>query len=293
MPTELKSQLGVIGGSGVYQMSGVDIVNEHQIQTPFGEPSDAIVEALIGDRTVYFLPRHGRGHRYLPSEVNYRANLYALKSLGVTHVLAVSAVGIMREDIKPGDMVVPDQIFDRTNGIRPSTFFGQGIVGHIEFADPFAQEMLDLIDQAAHKVTDQVHRGGAYVCIEGPQFSTRAESLHYRETLRPAVIGMTGIPEAKLAREAELCYGMLALATDYDCWHETEDDVSVEAVLAVLKANGEKANAIIKEIAGLLPDSSSSPVFESAKFAILTARDQIPASRKKELELLYGKYFES
>lgn len=292
MPLELKTQLGIIGGSGVYQMDGVDIVKEHRITTPFGDPSDAVIEARVDGRTVYFLPRHGRGHCLLPSEVNYRANIYALKSLNVTHVLAVSAVGIMREEIEPGDMVIPDQIFDRTRGLRNSTFFGQGIVGHIEFADPFALEMLDLIELAASRVTKQVHRGGAYVCIEGPQFSTRAESMHYRETLRPAVIGMTGLPEAKLAREAELCYGMLALATDYDCWHDTEEDVSVEAVLAVLKANADKANQIIKEISKALPERSSSPIFEAAKFAIMTARDKIPQSRKQELAILYGKYLE-
>ncbi|MFW7377827.1 MAG: S-methyl-5'-thioadenosine phosphorylase [Oligoflexus sp.] len=288
----MNTQLGILGGSGVYQMDGVEIVKEHRINTPFGDPSDAVIEGRFEGRTVYFLPRHGRGHTLLPTEVNYRANIYALKSLGVTHLLAVSAVGIMREEIKPGDMVVPDQLFDRTRGTRASTFFGQGIVGHIQFADPFDHDMLNYIESAAKSVTERVHRGGAYVCIEGPQFSTRAESMHYRETLRPAVIGMTGLPEAKLAREAEICYGMLALATDYDCWHDTEEDVSVEAVLAVLKANSESANKIIKAIITSMPEKASSPIFEAAKFAIITARDKIPPSRKQELAILYGKYLD-
>ncbi|MES2745915.1 MAG: S-methyl-5'-thioadenosine phosphorylase, partial [Bdellovibrionota bacterium] len=222
MAVSLPVKLGIIGGSGIYQMPGVEFVAEHAIKTPFGEPSDKIIEGKLHGRTVYFLPRHGKGHRFTPSEVNYRANIYALKSLGVTHVLAVSAVGIMKEHIRPGDMVIPDQIFDRTKGKRAETFFGEGIVGHFEFADPFDLDMCKWIEKAAKSVTDRVHFGGSYVCMEGPAFSTRAESRHYRETLRPAVIGMTAIPEAKLAREAEMCYGMLALATDYDCWHEGE-----------------------------------------------------------------------
>lgn len=290
MQTELDVRLGIIGGSGIYKMDGVEVVCEHKIETPFGSPSDAVVEAKINDRQVFFLPRHGRGHRLLPSEVNYRANIYALKSLGVTHVLAVSAVGIMSETIKPGDMVIPSQIFDRTKGLRASTFFGDGVVGHVEFADPFDHEFSDILEDSARIVTEHVHRGGAYVCIEGPQFSTRAESHQYRDTLKPAIIGMTGIPEAKLAREAELCYSMLALATDYDCWHESEDDVSVEAVLQVLKSNTAKANAIVKTLATRMPKTISSPIFEAAKFAIITDPEHIPEQRRKELALLYGKY---
>jgi 5'-methylthioadenosine phosphorylase len=287
---QVKVQLGVIGGSGVYQMAGVEKVREHTIPTPFGEPSDAIIEGRINGLTVYFLPRHGRGHRWLPSEVNYRANIYALKSLGVTHVLAVSAVGIMQDHIKPGDLVLPDQLYDRTKGIRPSTFFGGGIVGHVEFADPFCPDFRGWIEAAARKVTPEVHSGGTYVCIEGPQFSTRAESHHYRATLQPAVIGMTALPEAKLAREAEMAYGMLALATDYDCWHEHEADVTVESVIAVLKANTEKANRVIKEVLAGLPEQHESRIFEAAKHAIMTAPEMVPAQKKKDLALLYGKY---
>lgn len=284
-------KLGVIGGSGVYQMEGADFVKEHKIKTPFGDPSDAIVEARVDDRTVFFLPRHGKGHRFTPSEVNYRANIYAMKSLGVTHLLAVSAVGIMKEEIRPGDMIVPNQVYDRTKGMRPSTFFGEGIVGHVTFADPFASEMMDAIIQAARSKTDRVHVGGTYVCMEGPQFSTRAESHHYRATLKPVCIGMTALPEAKLAREAEMCYGMLALATDYDCWHETEEDVSVEDVIKVLKANAATANAIVREISRILPATSSAPELEAAKFAIMTNPELIPEKRKQDLALLYGKYF--
>ncbi|HYX31915.1 MAG TPA: S-methyl-5'-thioadenosine phosphorylase [Oligoflexus sp.] len=287
---QVKVQLGVIGGSGVYQMAGVERVREHTIPTPFGDPSDVIVEAKIYSKTIYFLPRHGRGHRWLPSEVNYRANIYALKSLGVTHVLAVSAVGIMKDDIHPGDLVIPDQIFDRTKGIRPSTFFGGGIVGHVEFADPFCADFRGWIETAARKVSDQVYSGGTYVCIEGPQFSTRAESQHYRETIQPSVIGMTALPEAKLAREAEMAYGMLAMATDYDCWHQHEADVTVEAVLAVLKANTDKANRVIKELLNSLPDQHQSRIFEAAKHAIMTAPEMIPLQKKKDLALLYGTY---
>ena len=290
MALSLPVKLGIIGGSGIYQMPGVELLKEHSIETPFGDPSDKVIEGKLHGRTVYFLPRHGKGHRLTPSEVNYRANIYALKSLGVTHVLAVSAVGIMKEHIKPGDMVVPDQIFDRTKGRRADTFFGEGIVGHFEFADPFDAEFSQWIVKAARTVTDRVHFGGTYVCMEGPAFSTRAESKHYRETLRPAVIGMTAVPEAKLAREAELCYGMLALATDYDCWHEGEDDVSVEAVLAVLKGNGEKANNIVKALVQELPEQHANRIFSLGQFAIMTARELIPEHRKQALALLWGKY---
>lgn len=282
--------LGVLGGSGVYQMDGVKIVKEHSISTPFGDPSDKIVEASFEDNTFYFLPRHGRGHRLLPSEVNYRANIYALKSLNVTHLMAVSAVGIMREDIRPGDMIIPDQIFDRTKGIRKSSFFGEGIVGHVTFADPFNKEMSDIIESCAKEKTDRVHVGGTYVCMEGPQFSTRAESIFYRETLKPSVIGMTGIPEAKLAREAEMCYGMLALGTDYDCWHETEADVDVTDVLKILKDNANLANEIVKKVATALPKTSSDEALSAARFAILTDKSLIPEKVKNDLSLLYGQY---
>jgi 5'-methylthioadenosine phosphorylase len=290
--SEQKVVLGVVGGSGVYQIDGLEVVKEHKITTPFGDPSDAIIEGSLNNRSVYFLPRHGRGHRFTPSEVNYRANIYALKALGVTHLLSVSAVGIMRESIKPGDMIIPDQIFDRTKGVRASTFFGEGVVGHVQFADPFSHEMMDLIERCTRKNTPNVHRGGAIVVMEGPQFSTRAESNFYRQTINPVAIGMTALPEAKLAREAEMAYGLLAMATDYDCWKEDEEDVSVEAVVAVLKKNASLASAIVKEIALQAPKTSSDPCLSAAKFAVMTQPNLIPPATRERLELLYGKYFD-
>jgi 5'-methylthioadenosine phosphorylase len=287
-----KVRLGVIGGSGVYQMQGVEIAGEHLLDTPFGKPSDALVEARIGPKTVFFLPRHGRGHRLLPSEVPARANIHALKQLGVTHLLAVSACGIMQEHIRPGDMVVPDQLFDRTRGLRPSTFFGNGIAGHLSFADPFCEELRQVLVEAARQQGARVHEGGTYVCMEGPQFSTRAESHFYRRTLSPAVIGMTALPEAKLAREAEMCYALLAMGTDYDCWHEEEEDVTIDAVLAVVKANAERANQIVQQVALLLPDTSDCACLSAAQYAIVTAREAIAAEVKERLKVLYGHYFE-
>lgn len=292
-PSNINSKkvvLGVIGGSGVYKMDGVEYVREHNLATPFGEPSDSVMEANIEGRSVYFLPRHGKGHRYLPSEVNYRANIHALKQLGVTHVLAVSAVGIMKDNIKPGNMVVPDQLFDRTRGGRANTFFGEGIAGHVMFGDPFCNEMRAIILAGCKMEKATVHDGGTYVCMEGPAFSTRAESQFYRKTLEPCVIGMTAIPEAKLAREAEMCYGMLALATDYDCWHESEEDVSVAAVIAVVKANASLANNIIKRVATLMPSTSSSENLSAAKYAIMTDITKIPENTRKKVQLLWGSY---
>lgn len=287
----VQTKLGVIGGSGVYQLDGSKLIAQHKIETPFGSPSDVILEVECDGKSVYFLPRHGAHHSLLPSEVNYRANIYAMKSLGVNCLLAVSAVGIMKKNIRPGDMVVPDQIFDRTKGIRPSTFFGDGIVGHVTFADPFCETLRAEIFKAASKHTNNAHNSGVYVCMEGPQFSTRAESKFYRHTLEPAVIGMTAIPEAKLAREAEMSYGMLALATDYDCWNENEDDVSVEAVMKILRDNSELAKKIVRELATQLPEKWSAEALDAAKFAIMTPIEFIPEKTKERLSALYGKYF--
>jgi 5'-methylthioadenosine phosphorylase len=285
-------RLGVIGGSGVYQMEGAEVVQEHELDTPFGAPSDHVVETRINGRAVMFLPRHGRGHRLLPTEVNARANIHALKQLGVTHVMAVSAVGIMQEHIRPGDMVVPDQIFDRTRGFRPSTFFGNGIVGHMSFADPFCEEMRQVVIEATSRKGATLHQGGTYICMEGPQFSTRAESHFYRREVDATIIGMTALPEAKLAREAEMCYAMLAMGTDYDCWHESEEDVSIEAVLALLKTNAELANSIVQEAAGLLPEESDCECLHAARYAIITAPEMISDAVKERLQVLYGHYFE-
>ena len=288
---ERELKLAVIGGSGLYQLRGSKLLREHVIETPFGPMSDPVREIEIEEKKVFFLARHGQGHRYLPTEVPYRANIWGLKSLGVTHVLAVSAVGIMQEYITPGEMVVPDQIFDRTKGMRPSTFFGEGLVGHVSFADPFCEELRQQIIQASQESGAKTHDGGIYVCMEGPAFSTRAESEFYRKTLNPSVIGMTAIPEAKLAREAELCYGMLALATDYDCWHATEEDVTVEAVLAVLHQNTERAHQIVSRLARNLPSRTSCQELASAQNALMTDRRVIPEGTKQKLEILYGSYF--
>ena len=284
--------LGVIGGSGLYQMEGADTVTEHALDTPFGKPSDAIVEAKVEGRSVYFLPRHGKGHKLLPSEVPARANIHAFKQLGVTHVLAVSACGIMREEIKPGDMVVPDQIFDRTRGLRPSTFFGEGVVGHLPFADPFCEELREVIIEAGKEAGTELHAGGTYICMEGPLFSTRAESNFYRKAVDASVIGMTALPEAKLAREAEMCYAMLAMGTDYDCWHEEEEDVTIDQILAVMKANGALANRIVAEVAARLPTESDCTCLSAAQYAIVTDRACIPAEAKERLRALYGKYLD-
>jgi len=288
---EKTTVLGIIGGSGVYGIEGLKVTKEHRVPTPFGEPSDAVIEAQLQGRTIFFLPRHGRGHRLTPSEVNYRANIYALKSLGVTHILSVSAVGIMQPHIKPGDMIVPDQLFDRTKGNRTATFFGEGVVGHVAFADPFCGEMRGIISKAVRQCTDRLHEGGTLVVMEGPQFSTRAESHFYRKTLNPVAIGMTALPEAKLAREAEMAYGLLAMATDYDCWHEIEEDVSVTAVLAVLQANVKLANSIVSQVVKLLPAKSSSDSLYAAEHAIMTDPTRIPAATKEKLALLYGRLF--
>lgn len=284
--------LGIIGGSGLYQMEGAETVAEHVLDTPFGKPSDAIVEARVSGRTAYFLPRHGKGHRLLPAEVPARANIHALKQLGVTHVLAVSACGIMREEIEPGDLVVPDQIFDRTRGSRPSTFFGEGIVGHLPFADPFCAELREIVIDSAQGADARVHAGGTYICMEGPLFSTRAESHFYRKTVDAAVIGMTALPEAKLAREAELCYAMLAMGTDYDCWHEEEEDVTIDQIIAVMKANGALANQIVAEVVAHLPERSDCACLSAAQYAIVTDRAMISAEAKERLRVLYGKYLD-
>ena len=293
MAREVDVVLGIIGGSGLYQMEGAEVVAEHAISTPFGQPSDAIIETRLGDRTVFFLPRHGRGHRLLPSEVPARANVCALKMLGVTHVLAVSACGIMREEIAPGDMVVPDQIFDRTCGQRPSTFFGDGIVGHLPFADPFCGELRELLLQSAGETDATVHAGGTYICMEGPLFSTRVESNFYRETVDAAVIGMTALPEAKLAREAELCYAMLAMGTDYDCWHEEEEDVTIEQVLAVMQANAATAHQIVRRLVEALPARSTCACLSVAAHAIVTDRGTIPAETVEKLRPIYGHYLDA
>lgn len=284
----MDSAIGVIGGSGLYEMEGLEEVREVEVPTPFGAPSDALVVGRYAGRRLVFLPRHGRGHRFLPSEVPYRANLWALKSLGVEWVISVSAVGSLEEDSRPGEIVLPDQFIDRTWG-RPSTFFGNGLVGHVGMADPICASLQAAIWETRLAVGAPFHRGGAYLCIQGPQFSTRAESFLFRGW-GARVIGMTNATEARLAREAELCYATVALVTDYDCWHETEKEVTVEAVLAVLRGNVETAKRIIRETALGLPAARSCACAEAARYAILTAPEKVPPETRRALDLLYGKY---
>jgi 5'-methylthioadenosine phosphorylase len=285
----MEQVIGVIGGSGLYEMEGLTDIETIRVQTPFGEPSDQYVTGVLGGVRMVFLPRHGRGHRLLPGEVNYRANVWGMKSLGVTRIISVSAVGSMREEIAPGHIVVPDQFIDRTNATRAATFFGSGIVAHVQFADPVCPDLSAVLAGAAERVGSTVHRGGTYICMEGPAFSTRAESNLYR-SFGVSVIGMTNIPEAKLAREAEICYGVIALATDYDCWHESHEDVSVDAILAIIRQNVMTARAIIREAVGAIATERTCPCASALKYAIITDRQAIPAEVRERLAPIAGTY---
>lgn len=283
--------IGVIGGSGLYEIEGLADIEEVSLDTPFGAPSDVFMTGVLGDVKMVFLPRHGRGHRYLPSEVPYRANIFGMKKLGVQRIISVSAVGSMKEEIAPGDIVIPDQFFDRTQGKRPATFFGQGVTGHVQFADPVCQELAKVLYAAGQNAGARVHQGGTYICIEGPNFSTRAESTIYR-SWGVDVIGMTNIPEARLAREAEICYGTVALATDYDCWHDSHDDVTVEAVLEIIHQNVSMARNIIKHAAEVLSAAPRCGCGEALEYAIMTDRALIPEQVRKDLEPILGKYLD-
>ncbi len=283
-------KFGVLGGSGIYEMEGLEGIKSQYIHTPFGDPSDAVITGHFGEREIVFIPRHGKGHRLLPTEINYRANIWALKSLGVTHLISVSAVGSLKEEIEPGHIVIPDQFIDRTKD-RPSTFFGEGVVAHPQFGNPVCAEMSQAIYQAAQALDIKAHLGGAYVCMEGPIFSTRAESFMYR-SFGASVIGMTNLQEAKLAREAEMCFGTIALSTDYDCWHEEE--VTVEAVIAVMKKNVANSKAILKEVVmNYQPSNPPCPDQSSLAFAIMTDPRVIPIKTKQRLDLIIGKYIQS
>lgn len=281
--------IGVIGGSGLYEMEGFTDLREFRLDTPFGEPSDAFITGKLDGNPMVFLPRHGRGHRLLPSEVRYRANIYGMKQLGVERIISVSAVGSMKEEIVPGHIVIPDQFFDRTVGKRTSTFFGEGVVGHVQFSDPVCPDLSTVLFEAAETVGATTHRGGTYICIEGPNFSTRAESNIYR-SWGVDVIGMTNISEARLAREAEICYGTVALATDYDCWHEEHDDVSVEAVVAIIQQNVSTARKIIREALKQLAAERACACGEALKFAIMTDRKLISEATREKLDVIMGKY---
>jgi len=282
--------LGVIGGSGLYQIEGLEVEKEVEIKTPFGRPSDKYMIGILQGHKVVFLPRHGRGHHINPSQINYRANIYGMKQLGVGAILAISAVGSLKEEIEPGHVVVVDQFIDRTYG-RSSTFFEDGIVAHISFADPLCPSLRQSLLRAAQKAEARVHAEGTYVCMEGPQFSTRAESNLYRQW-GADVIGMTNLQEAKLAREAEICYATLALSTDYDCWHETHDDVTVDAILEVLRKNVALAKKVIKNIVLLIEERSPCDCHQALKNSIITDRQCLSKETMKRLSLIVGKYFE-
>ena len=280
--------VGVIGGSGLYEMEGLEEVRTVSLKTPFGDPSDSFITGLLEGVKVVFLPRHGKGHRIQPSSLNFRANIYGMKKLGVQWIIGVSAVGSMKESIHPGDMVIPNQFIDQTKG-RPSTFFADGIVGHIGFADPVCPVLSQILVKAGKKVGAKVHKDGTYICIEGPQFSTRAESKLYR-TWDVDIIGMTNLPEAKLAREAEICYSTIAFATDYDCWHEAAEDVSIGEVLRILAQSTKTAQSTIRQAIHALPEKRECPCANALKYGLITAKKHISEKTRKDLEPIIGKY---
>ena len=280
--------VGIIGGSGFYRMEGLTDVRELRLDTPFGAPSSDIILGTLEGVPVAFLPRHGPGHRILPGELPSRANVYALKTLGVETIVGVSAVGSLREDIEPLHLVVPDQLIDRTRG-RPATFFGEGLVAHIGFADPFCPELRPALVASAREAGATAHNGGTYVAIEGPAFSSRAESNLYR-TWGADVIGMTALPEAKLAREAEVCYAILACATDYDCWHDDEADVSAEMIVANLRKNVEVSQETLRLFLRRLPSDRACDCRDALSRALVTPFDQVPAATLAKLEPLIARY---
>jgi 5'-methylthioadenosine phosphorylase len=284
----LKAEIGIIGGSGLYAMPGLTNVSEEKITTPFGEPSDAFVLGELEGRKVAFLARHGRGHRLLPTELNFRANIYAMKSLGVERILSVSAVGSLKEGHKPTDFVMPDQFIDRTFA-RNATFFGDGIVGHVAFGDPVCATVISAFQKACDEIGVVGKTGGTYVCMEGPQFSTRAESNLYR-SWGADVIGMTNLQEAKLAREAEICYATMAMVTDYDCWREGHDDVTVDQIVAVMHQNSANAAKVVRAAVAAMPMERKCACADALKFAVMTDRKVIPADTRKKLALLLDKY---
>lgn len=280
--------LGVTGGSGLYELPGLEQVRSQRVTTPFGDPSDEIVVGRLGGVEIAFLPRHGRGHTILPSEINFRANIHALKQLGVEFLVAVGAVGSLRADLSPGAIVVPDQFIDRTVK-RSSTFFGDGVVAHVSMADPVCAVLSGIVATAAESTGGHVHRGGTYICMEGPQFSTRAESHMYRQR-GAAIIGMTNWQEAKLAREAEMCFASLSLVTDYDCWKEDEAAVAVEDILRILNENANRARRTVSAVAEALPERRDCSCPNALANAIITAPEYMPPGARSKLELIIGKY---
>src|SRR2546427_3724875 len=286
--TEARAAIGIMGGSGLYEMSGLTNTREIRVKTAVGDPSDVIVLGTLEGKRVAFLARHGRGHRILPSEINYRANLYAMKLLGVEHVISVSAVGSLKEDLRPGEFLVPDQFFDRTKN-RISTFFGEGIVAHVAFAHPTCGELSGILADACVHEGVMVHRRGTYICIEGPQFSTLAEANVHRQ-LRFEVIGMTNVTEAKLAREAEICYGTISMITDYDCWHPEHESVTASQIIATLNQNTENAQKVLRAAVRELPAARSCKCGSALQHALVTDLKIVPKATKKRLAAIIGKY---
>ncbi|MHC4480311.1 MAG: S-methyl-5'-thioadenosine phosphorylase [Planctomycetota bacterium] len=285
-----QAAVGIIGGSGLYEMAGLEDVEELSVSTPFGSPSDCYVAGRLGGRPVVFLPRHGRDHGLMPGELNFRANIYGFKKLGVTRIVAVSAVGSMKEQIRPLHVVLPDQFIDRTRG-RQDTFFGDGVVAHVSLADPVCPELHAALKKAGEACGVTTWPGGTYVCIEGPAFSTRAESHLYR-SWGVSVIGMTNLPEARLAREAEMCYATLALVTDFDCWHEAEAEVSAEMILENLQRNAANAQGILKALVPSLPTERGCPCRQALASALVTPPSRIPAEARERLDIILGKYLQ-
>lgn len=285
-----QAEIGIIGGSGLYSMPGLSKTKELRIKTTFGQPSDAYVLGTLEGRKVAFLARHGRGHRILPTELNFRANIYGFKQLGVDRIVSISAVGSLKEEHKPLEFLIPDQFVDRTRH-RVDTFFGNGIVAHIGFADPICPELARTVEIACKKVGVIAKRGGTYLCMEGPQFSTKAESNLYR-SWGMDVIGMTNLQEAKLAREAEICYVTIAMVTDYDCWHPHHDSVSVDQIVAVLLKNAENACNVVRETVASMPTDRSCKCGSALAHAILTERSKIPLATRNKLKLILNKYLQ-
>ncbi len=281
-------RIGIIGGSGLYSMAGLSESRELRVKTPFGAPSDALVTGMLEGQRVVFLARHGRGHRILPSEINYRANIYALKTLGVERILSVSAVGSLKEEFAPLDFCIPDQFYDRTR-LRVATFFGDGLVAHITFDKPTCSHLSGHLGAACEKAGAKVHRGGTYVCMEGPQFSTLAESNSYRR-MGFDIIGMTNLTEAKLAREAEICYATVAMVTDYDCWHPQHDSVTISEVIGNLNRNTENVQRVIREAVRAMPAERACKCSSALAHGLITDRKMIPAATKKRLAAIISKY---
>jgi 5'-methylthioadenosine phosphorylase len=284
-----QAEIGVIGGSGLYSMSGLTNSRELRVKTPFGDPSDAFVVGTLEGKRVVFLARHGRGHRLLPTELNFRANIYAMKLLGIQRIISVSAVGSLQENLQPGQFLIPDQFFDSTKG-RRSTFFGNGMVAHVTFDKPVCPQLSGALGEACRAKSVPVHEKGTYICMEGPQFSTLAEA-HFHRAMKFSVIGMTNVTEAKLAREAEICYSTIAMITDYDCWHPEHDSVTVATIIATLNQNAANAQNVLRQAIKALPTEHTCKCANALKYAILTDPKLVPAKTKKNLAAILGKYF--